>query len=80
MPEYIGEFQDKLFNGKQLDLLHFYMYQYPISCPILSNFNDFWNSEFIGNWISIGKPARMRTKSLTADQPFDQQCGHCAKV
>lgn len=37
------------------------------------------SSEFIGNWISIGKPARTRTKSLTADQPFDQQCAHCEK-
>lgn len=37
------------------------------------------SSEFIGNWISIAKPARIRTKSLTADQPFDQQCSHCEK-
>ncbi|KAH9308318.1 hypothetical protein KI387_036229, partial [Taxus chinensis] len=37
------------------------------------------SSDFIESWMTIGKPARLRTKSFAAHQHFDQQCSQCEK-
>ncbi|KAL2936767.1 Beta carbonic anhydrase 5 chloroplastic [Bienertia sinuspersici] len=34
---------------------------------------------FIKSWVSVGKKARAKTKSVTSNLGFDQQCRHCEK-
>uniref|UniRef100_A0A0C9QN62 Carbonic anhydrase n=1 Tax=Wollemia nobilis TaxID=56998 RepID=A0A0C9QN62_9CONI len=37
------------------------------------------SSDFIEDWVTIAQPARLRTKSVAAQLPFDDQCTHCEK-
>ncbi|KAL2926625.1 Beta carbonic anhydrase 5 chloroplastic [Bienertia sinuspersici] len=34
---------------------------------------------FIKSWVSVGKKARAKTKSVTSNLGFDKQCRHCEK-
>ncbi|KAL0357026.1 UNVERIFIED_CONTAM: Beta carbonic anhydrase 5, chloroplastic [Sesamum calycinum] len=46
---------------------------------LMSLQDDEDSSSFIRSWVTIGKPARFKTKNAASDLNFDQQCRHCEK-
>jgi hypothetical protein len=37
-------------------------------------------SDFIDEWVKIGKPAKVKVIAEFGDLPFAEQCKHCEKV
>ncbi|WCJ18855.1 Carbonic anhydrase [Euphorbia peplus] len=46
---------------------------------LMSMHDDVETSSFIGNWVSVGMNARLRTKASASNLSFDRQCRHCEK-
>lgn len=46
----------------------------------LSNSFLFDSGGFIGEYVAIGRPAKIRTKAAVPGHSFEHQCRHCEKV